>query len=67
MVKVASPGKGGGGGPSKEDPGAAEDAALAAAMGVKLVERSSEKLVEAAFDGDIEEASYTQLPTLVAT
>ena len=63
VVKVVSPGAGGGGGPSKEDPGAAEDASLAAAMGVKLVERSSEKLVEAAFDGEIEEASYTQSVT----
>ena len=34
---------------------AAEDEAVAEAIGVKLIERSSENLVEAAFDGDLDE------------
>lgn len=45
------------GGASADDAEQADNDALASALGVKNVQRISKALVEAAFDGDLEEVS----------
>ena len=57
------PGMAKGAGASDDDARAAEDAALASALGVKNVKRNSKDLVEAAFDGDLDEVTCAHMWT----
>ena len=56
-----------GAGASDDDASAAEDAALASALGVKNMKRNSKDLVEAAFDGDLDEVASARVDSSTST